>query len=265
MTQLVEAAACPRPTRAWHGLLALLLLAATNIAAAGINVPTGAALRLGGGQLALGGGALNLGGTLEIAGGQLIGVSNLGSTPGSLLTVGSGLIELAGDWVIQGTFLAGSGTVRLIDSAAGISQLRGSNSFSSLSLISTLGKRIVLEPGSVQSISQLLTISGTAARPIQIERLPSGPVAEIKLLPGGTQSIAHVGVSNVHATGQPLAPLLRNEGGSGNAFGWFGLMFPSSIPVPAGSPFSLLMLLTLVVLTARTAMAGANSSRSGEV
>jgi hypothetical protein len=41
------------------------------------------------------------------------------------------------------------------------------------------------------------------------------------LLASGTQSIQHVGVTDVWATGQHLAPTLTNEGGGGNAFRWF--------------------------------------------
>jgi hypothetical protein len=235
-----------------------------NVASAAVSLPSGSSLNLGGGQLSLGETSLTLTGTLDVAGGQLTGVSDLSTLTGGLLMAGSGLIELSGDWFVQGTFVPGTGAVRVIDSVSGISMVRGSNAFSALSLTSTLGKHIVLEPGSVQTISQLLTISGTAARPIQIERLPTGPAAEINLLPGGAQSIIHVGVSNVHATGQPLAPLQSNEGGSGNAFGWFGQMFPSTLPIPAGSPFSLMTLLLLVLLTARMAIVGLATNKTGE-
>jgi hypothetical protein len=246
-------------------LVTLLLIGGMNVAMAAISLPAGSGLKLGGGQLLLGETSLTVTGTLDLAGGQLTGVSNLSTLAGGLLTAGSGLIELSGDWLVQGTFQPGNGTVRVIDSVAGVSHLRGSNAFSALSLTSTLGKHIVLEPGSVQTISQLLTISGTAAHPIQIERSPTGPAAEVNLLPGGAQSIIHVGVSNVHATGQPLAPLQSNEGGSGNAFGWFGQMFPSTLSVPAGSPFSLMTLLILVLLTARMAIAGSATNKTGEV
>lgn len=256
----------PRPR--WHSArllqVLLILIGGINVASAAVSLPSGSSLNLGGGQLSLGETSLTLTGTLDVAGGQLTGVSDLSTLTGSLLMAGSGLIELSGDWFVQGTFVPGTGAVRVIDSVSGISMVRGSNAFSALSLTSTLGKHIVLEPGSVQTINQLLTISGTAARPIQIERQPSGPAAEINLLPTGAQSIIHVGVSNVHATGQPLAPLQSNEGGSGNAFGWFGQMFPSSVPIPAGSPFSLMTLLLLVLLTARMAIAGVATNRTGE-
>jgi hypothetical protein len=246
-------------------LITLLLIPGMNVATAAMNLPSGSGLNLGGGQLSLGGTSLTVAGTFDLADGNLTGVSNLSTLAGGLLTAGSGLIELSGDWLMQGIFLPGNGTVRVIDSVSGVTNLRGSNTFTALNLTSTLGKHIVLEPGSVQTVSQLLTISGTAALPIQIERVPIGPAAEVNLLPGGAQSIIHVGVSNVHATGQPLAPLQSNEGGSGNAFGWFGLMFPSTLSVPAGSPFSLMTLLILVLLTARVAIAGLATNKTGVV
>ena len=70
-----------------------------------------------------------------------------------------------------------------------------------------------------------------------------GSVAFLNLLPSGTQSIANVGVSDVHATGQPLAPDQTNQGGRGNAQGWFGGGGPigQHVPVPAASPTALML------------------------
>jgi hypothetical protein len=71
-------------------------------------------------------------------------------------------------------------------------------------------------------VTSVLEISGTASNPIQFRSSAAGQVAFINLLIGGTQLIQHVGVTDVWATGQWLAPFQTNEGGGGNAHRWFG-------------------------------------------
>ncbi|MEO7936210.1 MAG: hypothetical protein ABIR27_08120 [Dokdonella sp.] len=210
-------------------------------------------MQINGGTIALGTSNVDLGGTLNVGSGQIVGIASLMAQAGAVLAGGSGLIELSDDWSMLGTFDAGTGTVRFIDALTSTSNLRGSNAFHALSLISVIGKHIVLEPGSIQRISQLLEIQGTAAQPIQIERLPGGAVANIDLAPPATQLISHVGVSNVYAIGEPLAPDLSNEGGSGNANGWFGALPEPPLPLPASSPFSLLILFFFMLLAVRFA------------
>ncbi len=231
-------------------LLAPLLCLGASCAWADLVVPAGASIQLNGGTLALGESSLELGGMLDLGSGASIGISNLSTFPGSLLTAGSGLIELSGDWSVQGSFNAGSGAVNFIDGLVGVSNLFGSNTFHTLSLVSAIGKHVVVEPASIQQIAQQLEIQGTVALPIQIERLPVGDVGQFNLLPAGTQLISHVGVSNVYATGQPLAPTLTNEGGSGNALGWFGTLLASPSPIPATSTLSLLILVGVMLLAA---------------
>lgn len=243
----------PGRCKALGVLLLPLLCLCASCAWADLVVPVGASIQLNGGTLALGDSSLDLGGTLDLGSGASIGITNLSTLPGSLLAAGSGLIELSGDWSVQGTFNAGSGAVNFVDALAGVSNLYGSNTFHTLSLVSAIGKHVVVEPASIQRIAQQLVIQGTAALPIQIERLPVGDVAQFNLLPAGSQLISHVGVSNVHATGQPLAPDLTNEGGSGNAFGWFGTLLLPPLPVPATSTLSLLILFGVMLLAARFA------------
>lgn len=87
----------------------------------------------------------------------------------------------------------------------------------------------------------ILQIVGNGA-PIQVDVTASGSIAFLNLATGGTQNIANVGVSDVHATGQHLAPTLTNQGGSGNDTGWFGGGGPQPlppVPVPLLSPATL--------------------------
>ena len=240
-------------------LMAVAGLIASGKATAGISIPAGASIQLNGGTIA-GAGDVTIAGQLGVGVGQLVGVDNLLVTSGGSLLGGAGLIELAGDWQVDGGFDPGSGTVRFVDGAFASSHIVGSNTFSTLSLVSMLGKHIVVDAGGIQTILAHLEITGTAADPLQIERLPSGAEGQFNLAAGGTQSIIHVGVSNVHANGQPLAPAETNEGGSGNATGWFGAVVAAAINAPELIPaLSTNLLLLLSLLMAGVALASARS------
>ena len=86
--------------------------------------------------------------------------------------------------------------------------------------------------------------------PIQIASTVPGSAAFLNLLPSGTQSIADVGVSDVRATGQHLAPAGHNEGGAGNDNGWFAAIY-EYVAVPA---LSLIGLMTLLLAIAGLAL-----------
>ena len=101
--------------------------------------------------------------------------------------------------------------------------------------------------GTTQTINNVLEIAGTAGSPVQFRSSAAGQVANINLVASGTQLIQHVGVTDVWATGQWLAPTLTNEGGGGNANRWFGGSGPGAAAIPAMSDA---MLLALAVLLA---------------
>lgn len=248
-------------------LLVSFLSLACSSAAAGLIVPPGASVTLNGGRILLDEAPLEIAGALHADTGQLLGAGNVMVAAGGLLSATTGLIELSGDWQVLGSFNAGTGEVRFVDGNSSAWNVAGSSEFASLSLFSAVGKHFVVEPGSRQSISQLLSIAGTVAQPLQIERQPEGAVGEFDLQLSGTQSIAHVGVSNVHAVGQPLAPTLSNAGGSGNAAGWFGSIAgggaPVSVPamIPATSPLALLVMVLLVLAVVRIAGSAVGNQR----
>ncbi|MBB5208907.1 IPTL-CTERM sorting domain-containing protein [Chiayiivirga flava] len=201
------------------GSVLLLCLAAIAPASASITVPAGATLDLRGGRIDAAGGDVVTSGTVRLGAGELLGVGDFRVLAGTA-DLGSGAITLVGDWENRATVIAGSSVVEFRDGPAAIRAILGSTQFATLSLVSANGTRYRLESGSTQRVSALLEIVGEGV-PIQIDVTAAG-IAAVNLLPGGTQDIANVGVSNVHATGQPLAPTLTNQGGSGNATGWFG-------------------------------------------
>ena len=224
-----------------RALLALALMCSASTAFAQVSVPAGSSFALGGGTLDLAGSALQVGGLFSLASGKIDNATNIGILAGGTLDGGSGQILLSGNWTNAGSFLGGSSTVDFLDPGSA-SQIGGDSSFANLSFVSSTGKSYVFAAGSTQTIAGLLTISGVSGLPIQFHSSAAGQVANLNLLAGGSQNIGHVGVSDVHATGQHLAPSLSNEGGSGNATGWFAAIVPTiAVPADMLSPIGLLL------------------------
>jgi hypothetical protein len=219
-----------------HAVASVLLLQ-PMLAAADYDVPANAVVSLNGGTLDLGCTDLIIGGTLQIGSGQVLNARNVTLQAGGVLDGGSGALQVGGDWSNNGSFVAGTGTVRFLDLCANASAtISGSTSFANARFVSSIGKNYVFAVGSTQMIGSVLEITGTASNPIQFRSASPGQVAFINLAAAGTQQIAHVGVTDVWATGQFLAPGQKNEGGGGNAKRWFGNAPPPQtevIPVPA--------------------------------
>jgi hypothetical protein len=222
--------------------LCVLSLCAAGSAFGAISVGNGGVFSLGDGAVDLAGGSLTIDGQFDVANGT---VSNAGDVAiNGTLDGGNGSLLLLGDWINGGTFNAGAGQVTFTDDAGTAAQIVGSTTFYGLSLLSSAGGAFVLQSGTVQRVMNSLTIQGSGA-PVQIESSNPPQVAELLLEAGGSQNIANVGVSNVYATGQPLAPNQTNQGGAGNDRGWFGLPI-DPMPVPVLSiPGLLIMILAL--------------------
>jgi hypothetical protein len=241
---------------------AALLCAPAFAGAAGLSVPAGAHVSLNGGSAALAGQDLRIDGALALGSGSLFGLDALRTGAGAQADLGSGLVELSGDWENRGTLVAGTSQVRLLDGQAD-SAILGSTTFASLALVSSSGKRYHFESGLTQTVSGQLTVQGASGLPIQVDVTQPGSTAFLDLLPSGTQAIAHVGVSDVHASGQPLAPTLSNEGGRGNDQGWFGNGGGpgpgAAVPAPTLSPAALFLFalaIGLAALRARRRVSG---------
>lgn len=205
-----------------------LLAGAVQTAAADIEIPPGASLTLGGGSIA-NAGSVFIGGTLD---------------------AGSGSISLAGDWALDGSFLPGTSTVSFFDGGIAQSTLSGDSSFHKLSLMSSNGKIFQIESDRIIAVESDLTIRGVAGAPLQVASPDLIRVAFVDLAASGTQDIEFVGVSNVHAIGQPLAPDQTNQGGSGNDPGWFGSTAGQALPIPTLSTVAMLIFAMLMIATA---------------
>ena len=238
--------------------LAVSFLVGTGIATAQVSIPANASIQLNGGKLDLGGSDLQLSGTLTLGAGSLLNAANVLIGAGSLLDAGSGVVNLFGNWSRLGNFVPGSSTVTFIDGPLAQSTFTGATAFNAASFVSTTGKSYIFPVGQTQVFNTALTILGTAAAGIQFRSSTPGQVAYVNLLSSGSQNIDFVGVSNVHAIGQPLAPTKTNDGGTGDAFGWFGLVF-AAVPAPMLGWIGLLLLtLTLVSSIARLAARSAD-------
>ena len=215
-------------------LAVALALASMSGAHADLIVPAGGQYTTSGAQTDLACTDVVVGGTLTVDTGSLINVRHLTIQAGGSIAGGSGLIQLGGNWSNGGTFTAGTSTVRFND-LCGLSSatIGGSTTFANARFVSSTGKNYVFAVGTTQTVGAILEIAGTTPNPIQFRSGTPGQVANINLLPAGTQQIQHVGVTDVWATGQHLAPSLTNEGGGGNANRWFGApIVASEIPVP---------------------------------
>ena len=233
-------------------IASIVLLLHPGLAAADVIIPPDAFGSLDGGTLDLGCTDLIVGGTLQIGSGQVLNARNITIQSGGVVAGGSGAIELGGNWSNSGGFFAGTGTVRFRDLCALASAtISGSSSFANASFVTSTGKTYVFAVGSEQTITGVLEITGTTPQPIQFRSSAPGQVATIHLTRSATQQIAHVGVTDVWATGQPLAQNLQNEGGGGNAMGWFGTSIPGEgARVPALSNLMLVVLAALLALGA---------------
>ena len=245
---------CDRPARvrrACASLATALAIGVSPTVHADLVIPAGARYSTGGSLTDLACTDVVVAGTLLLAGGALIRVRHLTIQPGGAIDGGSGFIQLGGNWSNAGTFAAGTSTIHFVDSCGLASvTLDGSTAFFTARFTSTTGKNHAFQVGTTQSIAGVLEIGGTTSSPIQFRSAARGQVANVKLLPAGTQSIVHVGVTDVWATGQHLAPYQSNEGGGGNAFNWFGAPLgvdeSPTLPIPTLDDMALLALAALL-------------------
>ncbi len=235
--------------------VALTLWLVSTPLIAQIKIPAGARVQMGSGMLEAGGVNLEVAGQFLVSAGQASGLGNVSILGSGLIDGGSGLIRLSGDWQNAGSFVRGTGLVDFVDGAVSVAMISGNSAFYGLSFVSAVGKRYLFAPNSEQRIESLLRIRGTGPNPIQIASSLPPQVARLNLAATGAQDIAFDGVSNVYATGQPLAPTLTNQGGTGNANGWFGLSINGEVRfIPTLNGLSLALMALLFGLLAGPAL-----------
>lgn len=228
------------------------LLFATS-AQAQWEVPADASVQLNGGTIGLGGSDLRVAGSLSLGSGIIDAAHAVAIAATGVIDAGSGSLKASGDWSNAGSFISGISQVIFFDGSGSVSNFSGDTHFHDASFISATGKSYSFAAGSAQEYDGLLRILGTAALAIQVKSSAAGQVAYFNLLPSGSQDIHFVGVSDVYAIGQPLAPSESNQGGTGNDAGWFGnTTLADALPIPTLSTLgAFLLALALAALAAR--------------
>lgn len=231
--------------------VALLLLAGvTPAGASGLSIGAGSTMRLGDAVLAL-------------------GCNNLQIEPAGTLQAQASTIRLAGNWDNQGTFDAGTGTVRFEDGCVpNLSTIGGNNTFFDLRIVTSSGKTVSFEAGATQSVLDGLTLMGAPGDLLVIRSSLPGQRAFLDLAPTASQLIDYVNVADNGATGQDLAPgpaTAAHSVDSGNTTGWF-FVAPAAAPAaaPAVSGLGLAGAVLLLLAVARTALRRQSRGSGGD-
>lgn len=127
---------------------------------------------------------------------------------------GAGL-TVSGNWTNNGTFTPNSGTVTFDGSGASV--LNGSTTFYNLTS-ATAGKILSLTRGTTQTVTNALTLTGTAGDPLVLNDTGAGSLPQLNLSGGGVQSITNVNVSENNASG--LSLIARGTSSLSNALNW---------------------------------------------
>jgi hypothetical protein len=238
-------------------------------ATAQVSIPAASSMQLAGGTLNLAGTDLQVGGSLSLGSGNVVNATNVSILAGGLIDAGSGALHLVGNWSNLGNFAGGTSTVFFTDGGLTQSVFTGSTTFASASFISTTGKSYIFPVGLTQSFTTALTVLGTATKAIAFRSATPGQAAFVDLfLPSGIQDIDFVAVSNVHSTGEILAPTKTNDGGAGDDAGWFSSAIAAAIaaaPAPMLSTFALLLLALVLFGVARRRLQPGSSDDQGAV
>jgi hypothetical protein len=190
---------------------------------------------------------LVISGTLNLGGGRYINARHIIIAPGGQLNTNSGELELTGTFDNGGSFSAGSSKVKFVDvvGCPYAPSILGSSTFFDLSVTGAAPKTLTLPAGQTQNIIHQLSLLGAPGRPLSVLSSSPSMLAYLNLLPGGLQNIQSVGVNNVGASGQTLAPYQSNLISGGLAPNWF-----EQFAVPSLSLGALLLLIASLILLA---------------
>ncbi|MPN19114.1 hypothetical protein SDC9_166480 [bioreactor metagenome] len=207
---------------------------------AGDTVTWTAVTDLACGDLVVNGSLTADGASFTNVGSVIIGSTGSMSAAGTTFNVNNG-------WSNSGSF-SGAGSTVVADSACSNTSttFTGNTPFANLRA-NIAGHTLNFAPGSEQTVSGQLALDG-------VTLLGQGGTAYLTLLPGGTQTIATVGVNDVNASrGQHLAPTAVNVI-TGPAVNWFsaGPKPPVVIaqPVPVTGPWGLALMAGLLMAAA---------------
>jgi hypothetical protein len=229
-------------------LLVTLALPA-NVVGQTVTIGPGSSWSLGNAAVDLDCAALDVAGALDAQNASVAGVGNLAIS--GQLSAASASIEVGGNWTNHGSFVAGMGTVRLVDRCdRDAVSINGSTTFSTLLVQSARNKAYFFEAGQTQSILTALGLSGAPGALLPLRSTLAAAQSALALNPAGSQQIAWVDVADMAAPegsawlaeGPPSA---FNSVDSGNNARWFEpAPAPPAVhvPIPAASDWVLLAL-----------------------
>lgn len=215
-----------------------------------VSIDAGASWRVGDGAMDLDCATLQVAGALHAQDGTVGGIGDLGIVAGGEVAATTAELHVGGDWRNHGGFVAGTGTVHLVDRCdAGSALIEGTTSFASLLIESARGKAYGFEAGMTQSIALALRLAGAPGVPLPIRSTQAGTRAGLALDNGASQQVTWVDVADMAApegsawiaSGLPAA---FDSIDSGNNFRWFQPSGPPAPPrsVPTASIWALLIM-----------------------
>jgi len=227
------------------GLAAAVTFIALGLAApasaGNLTVGAGSTLDLGAGSLALGCGDLDVSGTLTAGSVGFSAARDVAIAPGGIVNGNSATLSLSGDWDNAGTFNAGASTVQMVDGCALFSGVVvGNTSFANLAIITTTAKQVSFTAGSIQTVTGLLSLLGSAGNLLQIRSTVNGSAAFLNA--AGTSSASYVDVQDNNARPGKVIGLPANSvKGSNTPLWWFGTPVPLLAPMALGALALLLL------------------------
>lgn len=248
--------------------VALVLAALTfpaTVLAQSVSIEAGASWQVGDATLDLDCAAVDVAGTLHAQDGEVGGIGNLDIA--GQVTAATASLDVGGDWNNHGAFLAGTGTVRLIDRCdRAHASIFGATDFSTLRIESARAKAYSFEAGRTQSIAALLQLTGAAGQYLSLGSTQVGARAALALSEGGVQQIAWLSVADMEAPEgtawlAPGLPEAFNAIDAGNNLRWFQTPPPVDPPRPPPIPAPALSVWALLVLTLALSVFGARKFR----
>ena len=150
-------------------VVAAVLVFATGASAAQLTVGSGASVDLGTGSLDLGCADLTVGGTLSAGTVGFDQARDVTIDPSGLVNGNSATLEVAGDWDNAGSFNAGTSTVQMVDGCGLLSAvITGDTTFANLDMTTTMGKEYQFTAGSTQTVTQFISLVGTAGNLLRL-------------------------------------------------------------------------------------------------
>ncbi len=196
----------------------------------GISVGNGASFQLGSANIDVNCLDLITAGQVALGDGQITGINHVSIENPGEISGDTGKLFFAGDWWNAGVFTAAQSSINSQD-GCGLDEslIIGDNDFFNFSVVTSIGKTLSIEAGSLQTFAGSLSLQGlNSGQQLKIRSAESGQSVLFRLSAQGTQDIYAVDVKDNDATGGQLmvpgSPAEFASFNSGNNKNWFDLI-----------------------------------------